>query len=111
MPKKPVRLGVVSEAALNHFAALLRIGRQEKAITVAELADRLSISIPTTRNLLRGAPAVAIGTYFEAATILGVPLFEPERDRFQATRNRVEQIESLLPKRVIKLPEDFNDDF
>jgi len=80
-------------------------------MTVAELADRLGVSIPTTRKLLRGTPAVAVGTYFEAATILGVPLFEPDRDRFQASRNRVEKIESLLPKRVVKPAEDFDDDF
>ena len=111
MPKKPVRIGIVAAAALDHFAALLRIRRREKALTVAELADRLGVSIPTTRNLLRGTPAVAIGTYFEAARILGVALFDPDQDRFQASRDRVEQIESLLPKRVVKSPEEFDDDF
>ena len=98
-------------AALGHFAALLRIKRREKALTVAELADRLGVSIPTARNLLRGNPAVAIGTYFEAATILGLALFEPDQDRFQTSRDRVEMIESLLPKRVVKPAEDFDDDF
>jgi len=111
MPKNSVRIGLVAGAALGHFAALLRIGRREKAMTVAELADRLGVSIPTTRNLLRGAPTVAIGKYFEAATILGIALFEPDQDRFQISRHRVEKIDSLLPKRVVKPSEDFDDDF
>jgi transcriptional regulator with XRE-family HTH domain len=111
MSKKPVRIGIVAEAALGHFAALLRIRRREKALTVAELADRLGVSIPTTRKLLRGNPAVAIGRYFEAATILGLALFDPDQDRFQASRSRVEKIESLLPRRVVKSPEEFDDDF
>lgn len=33
-------------------------------MTVRELSDRLGVSIPTTRNLLNGAPSVAAGTYF-----------------------------------------------
>lgn len=111
MPRKPVRIGIVAGAAFDHFAALLRIGRREKALTVAELAVRLGVSIPTTRKLLRGNPAVAIGTYFEAATILGLALFEPDQDRFQTSRDRVRKIESLLPKRVVKPAEDFDDDF
>jgi transcriptional regulator with XRE-family HTH domain len=106
-----VRIGIVAGAALDHFAALLRIRRREKALTVAELADRLGVSIPTTRKLLRGNPAVAIATYFEAATILGLALFEPDQDRFQTSRDRIGKIESLLPKRVVKPVEDFDDDF
>lgn len=111
MSKKGIRTGPVAEAALDHFARLLRIGRREKTLKVVELADRLGVSIPTVRNLLRGTPTVAIGTYFEAATILGVALFEPERDRFQSSRSRAERIESLLPKRVVKSNRDFDDDF
>jgi transcriptional regulator with XRE-family HTH domain len=111
MPRKSVRIGIVAGAALDHFAALLRIKRLEKVLTVAELADRLGVSIPTARKLLRGNPAVATGTYFEAATILGLALFEPDQDRFQTSRDRVGKIESLLPKRVVKPAEDFDDDF
>jgi len=111
MSRKSVHIGLVAGAALDHFAALLRIKRREKKLTVAELADRLGISIPTARNLLCGNPAVAIGTYFEAATILGLALFEPDQDRFQTSRDRVGKIESLLPKRVVKPVEAFDDDF
>jgi len=111
MPKVPIQTGVVAQAALSHFASLLRVRRKEKKLTINELADRLGASIPTVRKMLNGVPTVAIGTYFEAAHILGVPLFDPDSDRFAVTASKTAEIESLLPKRVVKREEDVNDDF
>ena len=111
MPKGPIQIGIVARAALAHFALLLRVRRKEKRLTINELADRLGASIPTVRKMLEGAPTVAIGTYFEAAHILGVSLFDPDSDRFAVTASKTAEIESLLPKRVVKRAEDVNDDF
>lgn len=111
MPKVPIQTGFVAKAALSHFASLLRVRRKEKKLTINELADRLGASIPTVRKMLEGAPTVAIGTYFEAAHILGVPLFDPDSDRFAVTASKTAEIESLLPKRIMKREEDVNDDF
>ena len=100
MSKKPIRTSLVAKAALAHFAALLRVRRKERNLTLDELAARLGVSIPTVRKMLEGSPSLATGTYFEAAHILGVPLFDPEEDRFAATTIRTEKIDSLLPQRV-----------
>ena len=85
--------------------------RKEKNLTVSELADRLGISTPTVRKILEGFPAVAIGTYFEAARILGVPLFDPDTERFAVTASRTAEMEALLPKRVRTSQPEINDDF
>tara|TARA_R110002096_G_scaffold169138_1_gene340660 strand:- start:2357 stop:2542 length:186 start_codon:yes stop_codon:yes gene_type:complete len=61
--------------------------------------------------MLDGAPTVAIGTYFEAAHILGVPLFDPDSDRFAVTASKTADIESLLPKRIVNREEVVDDDF
>jgi len=111
MPKVPIQIGVVARAALAHFAALLRVRRKEKKLTINELADRLGASIPTVRKMLNGAPTVAIGTYFEAAYILGVPLFDPDSDRFSLTASKTAELESLLPRRIVNREEEVNDDF
>jgi transcriptional regulator with XRE-family HTH domain len=111
MPKVPIQTGFVAKAALSHFALLLRVRRKEKKLTINELADRLGASIPTVRKMLDGAPTVAIGTYFEAAHILGVPLFDPDSDRFSVTASKTAEIESLLPKRIVKREEEVDDDF
>ena len=111
MSKAPIQTGMVTRAALSHFASLLRVRRKEKKLTLDELADRLGASTPTVRKMLDGAPTVAIGTYFEAAHILGVPLFDPDADRFAVTASKTAEIESLLPKRVVNRQEEVDDDF
>ena len=111
MSKSTVRIGPVAEAALSHFAALLRIRRKERNLTLGELADRLGVSTPTVRKILEGAPSVAIGSYFEAARILGVPLFDPDPDRFAVTASKTAALESLLPKRIRTHQQEIDDRF
>jgi transcriptional regulator with XRE-family HTH domain len=111
MSKTKVRMGIVAQAALEHFATLLRIQRKERNLTIHEMADRLGISTPTVRKILEGSPGVAIGSYFEAARILGIPLFDPDTDRFAVTRSRTAEMESLLPKRVRISQQEPHDDF
>ncbi|MFC7337987.1 helix-turn-helix domain-containing protein [Haloferula chungangensis] len=111
MPTTPVRTGTLAKAALSHFAALLRIQRKERNLTLDELADRLGISTPTVRKILDGSPNVAIGSYFEAARILGVPLFDSDQDRFAINAARTEKLDSLLPKRVRTRHPEIDDDF
>lgn len=111
MSKGKIQVGILAKAALSHFAALLRVRRLEKKLTLDELADRLGVSTPTVRKVLEGTPSVAIGTYFEAAHILGVKLFDPDRDRFAVMAAKTAKIESLLPKRVRNRQEEMDDDF
>ena len=111
MSKSAVRIGTVASAALSHFAALLRIRRKERNLTLGELADRLGVSTPTVRKILEGAPSVAIGSYFEAARILGVPLFDPDLDRFAVTASKTAELESLLPKRIRTHQQEIDDRF
>ena len=111
MSKAPVRTGTIAKAALSHFAALLRVQRKERKLTLSELADRLGVSTPTVRKILEGFPSVAIGSYFEAARILGVPLYDPDPDRFAVTASRTAKLESLLPKRIRPRQQQIDDNF
>lgn len=111
MAKTSIHIGTLAKAALSHFAALLRVRRKERNLTLDELADRLGVSTPTVRKILEGSPSVAIGSYFEAARILGVPLFDPDQDRFAVTASKTADFESLLPKRVRTRQQEINDNF
>ena len=111
MPKASARTGIVAKAALSHFAALLRVQRKERNLTLDELADRLGVSTPTVRKILEGSPGVAIGSYFEAARILGVPLFDPDPDRLALTASRTAEIDALLPKRIRTRQHEIDDNF
>lgn len=111
MGRTTIHTGTVAKSALSHFAALLRIRRKERNLTLDELADRLGVSTPTVRKILEGFPNVAIGSYFEAAHILGVPLFDPDPDRLAAIASKTAKVDSLLPKRVRTRQPEFDDNF
>jgi transcriptional regulator with XRE-family HTH domain len=111
MPKVSIHTGPATKAALAHFAALLRVRRKERNLKLDELAARLGVSIPTVRTMLEGSPSVAAGTYFQAAHLLGVPLFDPDPDRLAATASRTAEIDTLLPQRVRTRQVVIDDDF
>ena len=111
MPKSALHIGVVAKAALTHFAVLLRVGRKQRNLTLDEVADRLGVSTPTVRKMLDGSPSVAVGTYFEAAHLLGVALFDPDPNRFATIASRTAEVESLLPQRIRPQNEVIDDNF
>lgn len=84
--------------------------RRERRWTAAELAERVGVSRPTIHKIERGDLTVAIGAAFEAATILGVPLFgdDPTRRRLEAAR--LDDRLAVLP-RTVRRPARVRDDF
>lgn len=92
------------------LGAQIRAARLERRMTVAELAERVGVSAKTMSNVERGDPKTAVGTVFEAAIIVGIPLFAEgaaESDRALAT---IEGRLRLLPQRARPAPE-VDDDF
>lgn len=87
--------------------ALAVLGQQIKAAryarqwTAAELAERVGVDRRTVAAIEAGEPAVSIGNVFNAADILGVPLFGAE-DRAELSRLLCEGRDrlALLPTRV-----------
>jgi transcriptional regulator with XRE-family HTH domain len=95
--------------ATEILGARIKLARKGRRLTVAQLAERVGVSRVTIQKIERCDPTVAIGTMFEAATLLGVVLFhaEPERRRIEALR--VNDLLALLPEtvRVTKRDDDF----
>ena len=91
------------------LGARVKLARKDRRLTVAQLAERVGVSRVTVQKIERGDPSVAIGTVFEAASLLGVVLFHvnPERRRIEASR--VDNMLALLPEtvRVAKHDDDF----
>jgi transcriptional regulator with XRE-family HTH domain len=74
--KNTPALSIASREALSLLAARLELARRERGMTQMDLAERAGISINTLKAVLRGRPQVAIGTVFEVAAILQLPLYE-----------------------------------
>lgn len=79
------------------LATAIRSGRIRRGMTVRGLAERVGVSAPTIIKVERGDPGVAIGTVVEAASLVGVPLFDelPDIRHRYAAQQRAEL--ALLP--------------
>jgi len=86
--------------ALKLLGRSIRAARIERRMTSAELAERIGISRVSLHRIENGEPRSAIGPVFEAATIVGVPLFETEPSRLAGDLARTEEKLALLPKKV-----------
>lgn len=100
---------IATEAA-RLLGARVRIARRERGWTVQELADRVGVTHPTIAKVERGDPSVRLGVAFEAATLVGVPLFHEDPARVRLEAGRVEDRLAVLPQ-VVRKPADVDDDF
>lgn len=86
--------------AAELLGAQIRQGRIGREWTVRDLAERAGISTGTLVRVERGDPTVAIGTVFDVATLVGVPLFYEDQGRLSAEAARERERAVLLARRV-----------
>lgn len=99
-------------AAAETLGALIATGRRTRRWTAREFAERVGVSLPTLRKVELGDPSVALGTFFEAAVLVGVPLFSADARQFSFVAERARLQLALLPDRVRhQAEEDTGDDF
>jgi len=100
-----------SKDAVHLLATLIRRARKEKGMTEQELADRTGVSRSLIKRIEKGDTSCGIGSVFEAATIVGVSLFDMDHSTIRAQLSQQEKFLSLLPKSIRKKEVTVNDDF
>ena len=103
-----------SRYALEGLALLgksIRLGRMQRRLTAQELAERIGVSRSTLQRIEKGDPKVEIGLMFEAATIVGVKLFDADENGIAALSARTDDRIALLPKHVYKAGKRVKDEF
>ena len=93
---------------LGQLIRQARIGRKE---TVAQLAERAGVSRGLLQRIERGDRACSIGAVFEAAALVGVPLFDLDRERLTANNRMLAQTLTLLPRVAPPSGKPVKDDF
>ena len=88
---------------------LVRAARLERRWTMEDLAERVGVTAATISQVEKGDLGVALGTAFEAAAIVGVPLFDPDPARRALEAERVGARLAVLPATV--QPTAVDDDF
>jgi transcriptional regulator with XRE-family HTH domain len=96
--------------AARLLGARVRLARRERRWTLQELAERVGVTHVTMRKVERGNMTVGLGVAFEAAAVLGVPLFHEDRERRRLEAGRVDDRLAVLPSAVRK-PTEVDDDF
>lgn len=97
--------------ALTVLGQQIAAARRERGRTAADIAERAGISRTTLSKVEHGDPSVAIGTVFEVATLLGVPLFGAGREELAQLAARSGERLALLTERVREPKLEIDDDF
>jgi transcriptional regulator with XRE-family HTH domain len=100
----------VTVEAARLLGARVRLARGERRWTLQELADRVGTTHVTMRKVERGDLTVGLGVAFEAAVLLGIPLFHQDHARRSLEASRVDDRLALLPQ-LVRKPVAVDDDF
>lgn len=101
----------VTKQALSILGKLVKLGRVERGLTAAELAERAGITRKTLRRIEYGEPGPEIGIVFEVAALVGVRLFEFDERTLAMHNARLDEKLTLLPKSVRPSGREVDDDF
>ena len=108
---RPRRYSPQALEAAELLGAQIRLARLERRWSQEDLAERAGITSDTLSKIERGEPSVGLGSAFEAAALVGVPLFYDDRSRLTMDLDRVRSRSALLPQRVRTGQEPVKDDF
>lgn len=111
MTKKDSVLSLRTQKTLQLFSSLIRAARLERKMSQQALAERLGVSRQTISALEKGDAKVAIGTVFEAATIVGIPLLAESTQELERLSTSVGSLATLLPERARSEELELDDDF
>jgi transcriptional regulator with XRE-family HTH domain len=100
-----------SHDAAALLGRLIRQRRIELKMTTTELAQRANVSRSLLQRIERGDMGCAIGSVFEAAAIVGVPLFEASLADLKYRVAEVDKVLTLLPSSVRSAASEVKDDF
>ena len=112
MPKPITRAySRYSRDAVVLLGQMIRLGRINRKLTIAELSERADVSRGLIQRIERGDMGCAVGAIFEAATIVGVRLFDADQPTLTTNIASNRQTLALLPKSARPSQTAVKDDF
>ena len=109
MAKRTRTYSAQTSDAMSFLAQQLTAERRLRGWKQSDLAERAGLSVSTLIAIEQGAPTVAIGSVFEVARLLGVPVVGGSMDPL--ARQLVNDRLALLPLRVTAARTEPDDDF
>ena len=99
-----------TRSALELLGEQVKLARKRRGWSEKALAERAGVDRGTVRNVEAGNPRVAIGTSFEIASLVGLPLFSEDQSSISRELSRSREMLALLPKKI-QPKRSINDDF
>jgi transcriptional regulator with XRE-family HTH domain len=110
--KRPRPYSPYAVEAARLLGAQIRLARRQRRWSQDELAARAGITPRTVSKIEHGDLSVGLGVAFEAAALLGVPLFHADRSRLSGDLDRIEAHSALISRPSRARPDDeVKDDF
>jgi transcriptional regulator with XRE-family HTH domain len=97
--------------AVSYLGKLIRQNRIERKETAAQLAERAGVSRGLLQRIERGDPGCSVGAVFEVAALLGIRLFDLDRETLTANNRIATQTLALLPSAARPTRKPVKDDF
>ncbi len=97
--------------AVSLLGKLIKLGRKKRRWSEFDLAERTGVSRQTIQRMEKGDPTCSVGLVFEAATLVGVTLFDSGDASLASHKVRTDEILTLMPKSIHKTNKVVDDDF
>jgi ribosome-binding protein aMBF1 (putative translation factor) len=97
--------------AVKLLGKQIQLGRKQRRWSEAELAERAKIARSTLQRIEKGDMACKVGLVFEVATIVGIKLFDADRESLKGRIHEVDERIALLPKHIHPNRKPVDDDF
>ncbi|MCF6226734.1 MAG: helix-turn-helix transcriptional regulator [Xanthomonadales bacterium] len=97
--------------AVALLATMIKAARKQRNMSQAALAERLGVSLLTVRAIEKGNLKVAVGTVFEAAAIVGIPLLAKNQRELDQLTKSLAALTTILPQRSGRKTVIADDDF
>ncbi len=98
--------------AARALGAQVTAARRERRWSAVRLAEQAGINLRTLRKVERGDATVALGTAFDVAVLVGVPLFTPSPSELAILADNLVNRAALLGERVLAISDEgLDDDF
>lgn len=112
MKNSPV-ISSSTQKRLEILGSMIKAARLERKLSQDELGERVGVTRPTIAAIEKGKPNVAIGTVFEAAYIVGLPLMGEVTDakQLEHASQAVANMLKILPVRSSGKKVELDNDF
>jgi len=100
-----------TQQAIKLLGREIKLARKARGWPETELAERAGIARSTIQRIEQGDASVSLGLAFEVATLVGIKLFDADKDDLRRALKAADERIALLPKHTHYRKRTVEDDF